>query len=130
MDAVSGVSAVASLLVRSVPAARGPRGLARGRSRRDHAVAPAGAGGKHAVIADLVRARGRDEGDQPCEELVWLEHDLCRAVAPPMAQVIEKPAIGQAFQAIGCHGRSRDIAAEALKAAAIAGGDGEGRRAA
>ncbi len=40
-----------------------------------------------------------------------------------MAQVVEKPAIGQALQAIGRHGRSRDIAAEALEAAAIAGGD-------
>ena len=42
-----------------------------------------------------------------------------------MAQVVEEPAIGQAFQAIGRHGRSRDIAAEALEAAAIAGGDGD-----
>ena len=71
---MSGVSAVVNLLVRSVPAARGPRGLARVRSRWDHAVAPAGAGGKHSVIADLVRARGRDEGYQSAEELVRLEH--------------------------------------------------------
>jgi len=57
--------------------------------------------------------------------LVRLEHDLGRAVAPAMAQVVEEPAIGQAFQAIGRHRRSRDIAAEALEAAAIAGGDGD-----
>ena len=42
-----------------------------------------------------------------------------------MAQVVEKPAIGQAFQAIGRHGRARNIAAEALEAVAIPGGDGD-----
>ncbi|HYS77466.1 MAG TPA: hypothetical protein VEO94_01390 [Candidatus Dormibacteraeota bacterium] len=31
-----------------------------------------------------------------------------------MTQAVEKPAIVQAFETIGRHGRSRDIAAEAL----------------
>jgi hypothetical protein len=50
-----------------------------------------------------VRAWGRDEGYQPREELVRLEHDLCRVVAPAMTQVVEQPAIGQAFQTIRRH---------------------------
>ncbi len=58
---------VALILVRSVPAARGPRGLARVRFRGDDAIAPAGAGARHAVIADLVGSGGRDEGYQPRE---------------------------------------------------------------
>ncbi len=77
------------------------------------------------MVADLVGAGGRDEGDQAAQKLVRLEHELCRAVAPAMAQVVKQPAIGQTFQAIGRHGRSRDIAAEAFEAAAIAGGDGD-----
>jgi len=47
------------------------------------------------VIADLLRAGGRDEEYEAREELVRLEHDLGRAVAPAMAQAVEKPAIGR-----------------------------------
>jgi hypothetical protein len=104
--AVSPFRARAGLPAGSTVTACWPRGLARVRPRRDQPIAPVGAGGKHAVIADLVRAGGRDERYQAAQELVRLEHDLCRAVAPAMAQVVEKPAIGQAFQAIGRHGLS------------------------
>jgi hypothetical protein len=80
------------------------------------------------VVADQVGTGGRDEGDQAVQELVRLEHDLGRAVAPAMAQVVEKPAIGQAFQAIGRHGRAPASAATASRVTATSRPAGTGPR--
>ena len=61
---------------------------------RDDTIAPTGAGGEHAVVADQVGARRRDERDEALQELLRLEEDRGGPVAPAMAEAVEQAAVG------------------------------------
>jgi hypothetical protein len=54
----------------------------RGRRARDHLAADFGSGREHAVVADHIEARRRDQCDQPRDEVERVEHDRVRPAAP------------------------------------------------
>jgi hypothetical protein len=77
---------------RDATSACGGRGRGRAGSGgvgRDDTIAPPGAGGEHAVVADQVGARRRDERDEALQELLRLEEDRGGPVAPAMAEAVE-----------------------------------------
>ncbi len=45
------------------------------------------------MIADLVRARRRDEGDQFLQQFLRLEDHMCGSVAPASLQAVEQAPI-------------------------------------
>jgi hypothetical protein len=79
------------------------------------------------VVADLVGARRRNEGDQPLQQLGALHQDVRRAVAPARLEVQGEPSVGTRFEAIVREGRTRDVATQSLEPVAVSRRDGEFR---
>jgi hypothetical protein len=79
------------------------------------------------VVADEVEARRRDQGRELLDELLGLEDDVCRAVAPAVLQAIQEPSVLESRQAFGRHRRPGHVAAQALEAAPVASRDGDVR---
>jgi len=55
------------------------------------------------------------------DEFTALHQDVAGAVSPASLQTQGEPAVGMFFQTLVCERRSRDVAAQALESAAIAG---------
>jgi hypothetical protein len=79
------------------------------------------------VVADEVEARRRHQGRELLEELLRLEDDVRRAVAPAVLQTIEERSVREPREPLGRHRRSRHVAAQALEAAPVARRDGDVR---
>ncbi len=61
-----------------------------------------------------------DQGHESVDEFTPLHQDVAGAVAPAGLQAQGEPAVGVFFEAFVCERRPRDVAAQALKATAIA----------
>jgi hypothetical protein len=79
------------------------------------------------VVADQVEAGGRDQGRKLLDELLGLEDEVGRAVAPAVLEPVEKPPVLHPREALGGDRRAGHVAAESLEAATIPGGDGHVR---
>jgi hypothetical protein len=77
------------------------------------------------VVSDQVEPWRRYQGGELLEEFEGLEDDVGGAVAPGVAELVEDAAVGEQGEAFGGDGRSGDVAAEQLEAAAVASGDGD-----
>ena len=53
-------------------------------------------GAEHAVIADQMKARGRDQGCELLDQFERFEDDVGGSIAPAALEAIEKSPIGQA----------------------------------
>jgi len=91
------------------------------------AVALARARAQDPVVADEVEAGRRDQGRELLDELLGLEDDVGRAVAPAVLEPVEKPPVLHPREALGGDRRAGHVAAEALESAAIPGGGGHVR---
>ena len=94
---------------------------------RHDAVALARTRAEDPVVANQMEAGRRDQGRELFDELLGLEDDVGRAVAPAMLEPVEKPPVLHPREALGGDRRAGDVATEALESAAIAGGDGHVR---
>jgi hypothetical protein len=88
-------------------------------------VAQAGASREHTVIADLVGARGRDQGGELAEEVERFEEQRLGAVAPGMRQAVEQASVGELGEAVGGERGAQDVAEETLEAAPVMCVDGD-----
>ena len=91
------------------------RGLGRHASVRDHALAPAGARGQHAVANQQVGFRPRRHRRQTLQEFQRLEHQLPRAVVPRRLQLQRDAAVAPQPQPLLREGRTQDISAQTLQ---------------
>jgi hypothetical protein len=78
-------------------------------------------------MADHVEAGRRGQGRELLDELLGLEDDVGRAVAPAVLERVEKPPALHPREALGGDRKTGQAAAEALESAAIAGGGGHVR---
>jgi hypothetical protein len=93
-------------IVRRIPGRRTNRRLLPCFARaRHHAVALARARAQDPVVADQVETGRRDTGRELLDELLGLEDDVGRAVAPAVLQAIEEPPILEAGESLGRHRR-------------------------
>ena len=90
-------------------------------------IAVAGTGGKHSVVADLVRTGGWDQGYQPLDQLERFEHDVGRTVAPAVPEPVGEIPVGESGEALGGDGRPGHVATESLEARAVPRRDADAR---
>jgi hypothetical protein len=81
-----------------------------------HDFAATGSGGrKHAVVGELVHARGRDKGGQTLDEDQGIEDEMGCAVFEGSAQLMHDLALLGERKPQGGEGRARDVATEMLQ---------------
>ena len=73
------------------------------------------------MVTHEVEAGRRDQGCELLDELLGLEDDVGRAVAPAVLELAEEPPVLHPREAFGGDRRAGHVAAEALEAGAIAG---------
>jgi hypothetical protein len=74
-----------------------------------------------------MEAGRRDQGRELLDELLGLEDDVGGAVAPAVLEPVEKPPVLHPREPLGGDRRAGHVAAEALEAETITGGDGHVR---
>lgn len=77
------------------------------------------------MIPDEVEPGRRNQSRELRQELERFEHNMRRAVAPAVPELIQKPAIGQDRQALRGYCRARNISAEIFQLAAGPGGNAD-----
>jgi hypothetical protein len=82
---------------------------------------------EHAVVPQHVKARWRDQGAQPRDEIERVEHDRMHTILPRVPKVVAAAAISGELEALLGDGRPRDVATQPLKPLAIAAGHGRAR---
>jgi hypothetical protein len=86
--------------------------------RRHDAIALARARAEHAVVADEMEARRRDERGEFPGELLRREDGVRRAIAPAVLQAIEQAAVFESREAPVRNRWTRAVATQAFEAAA------------
>ena len=100
-------------------------GCGAARGGRDNALAQAGTGREDAVIADLVRARRRDQGREPIDQVAPLYQDVGRAIAPACLEAQREPTVGPLLESVVRDRGARDIATQPFEASAVVRGDAD-----
>ena len=66
------------------------------------------------MVADLVRARRRDQGREPLDQFQGLEEYVGGAVAPTVPEPVAEPAVGKLGEPPGCERGPGHVATQPL----------------
>ena len=72
------------------------------------------------VISELMRARARNQGREPGDEIEWVEHDRRGAVLPVPAQAVDDTPIAPLRETLGRDRRSGKVSAQTFDRVAMA----------